>query len=377
NGSSSNDFVKKLFQMLEITSYKNVVCWTRNGDSFIVLDTNQFTKEILPKHFKHSNFASFVRQLNKYDFHKVKLTHDEKLNLKNQYNSPKDTWEFKHPDFKIGNIKSLENIKRKGPNQTRKSNSTFDEQNQEIIKNLIQKNSFLEKSLKYNNDEIKKLNNQYRTVLESLINFKNITDALSNHINILVDCLKKNGIPISSLPISSPIILQSIQLSLPPQNFNQLTALHTSSTNPTNNQLSSQSNNLSQQKTAAQNSSFPFGHSFYVLLVEDDAVCIQLCRKFLIKYGCTVHVVTDGLAAISTVETNKYDLVLMDIIMPNLDGASATSFIRNFDKSTPIIAMTGNIGDNDLANYLRHGMSDILAKPFTKDDLYLILQKHL
>ena len=70
---------------------------------------------------------------------------------------------------------------------------------------------------------------------------------------------------------------------------------------------------------------------FHVLLVEDDNVCIQLCRKFLVKYGCLVTVVTDGLNAISTVEHTKYDLVLMDIVMPNLDGATATSVIRSFD----------------------------------------------
>lgn len=116
---------------------------------------------------------------------------------------------------------------------------------------------------------------------------------------------------------------------------------------------------------------------FHVLLVEDDNVCIQLCRKFLMKYGCQVTVATDGLNAISTVEHTKYDLVLMDIVMPNLDGATATSVIRSFDTKTPIIAMTGNIEDNDLVTYLQNGMSDILAKPFTKDDLYSILSKHL
>ncbi len=117
--------------------------------------------------------------------------------------------------------------------------------------------------------------------------------------------------------------------------------------------------------------------NFHVLLVEDDQVCIQLCRQFLMKYGCTVEVVSDGLSAISLVEKVKYDLVLMDIVMPNLDGASATSIIRSFDRTTPIIAMTGNIQDADLVAYLQHGMSDLLAKPFSKGDLYSILEKYL
>jgi osomolarity two-component system, response regulator SKN7 len=83
--------------MLEDPSYASVVRWGDDGDSFVVLEVRsqsgnvdvgpeidprlsqneKFTKCILPKHFKHSNFASFVRQLNKYDFHKVRQNNEE------------------------------------------------------------------------------------------------------------------------------------------------------------------------------------------------------------------------------------------------------------------------------------------------------------
>ena len=59
--------------MLEDTSFQDVVSWGPHGDCFVVKDMNEFTKSILPRMFKHSNFASFVRQLNKYDFHNVLL----------------------------------------------------------------------------------------------------------------------------------------------------------------------------------------------------------------------------------------------------------------------------------------------------------------
>lgn len=99
---STSDFVKKLYKyvlithlclgriptvadyftrlrMLEDQSFQHVVSWGPQGDCFVVKDMNEFTKSILPRMFKHSNFASFVRQLNKYDFHKVKNTDDNQF----------------------------------------------------------------------------------------------------------------------------------------------------------------------------------------------------------------------------------------------------------------------------------------------------------
>lgn len=67
--------------MLENKAFKDVFCWDSSGTSFLVKDTNEFSRSILPKHFKHCNFASFVRQLNKYDFHKIRSNADENQRL--------------------------------------------------------------------------------------------------------------------------------------------------------------------------------------------------------------------------------------------------------------------------------------------------------
>lgn len=65
--------------MLQDPTVSNTVSWTSTGLSFIVKDPAEFAKYLLPLHFKHGNFASFVRQLNKYDFHKVKSSEDSRL----------------------------------------------------------------------------------------------------------------------------------------------------------------------------------------------------------------------------------------------------------------------------------------------------------
>ncbi|KAG2030082.1 HSF-type DNA-binding-domain-containing protein, partial [Suillus americanus] len=102
-----SDFVKKLYKMLEDHTFSHVVSWGPQGDCFVVKDTNEFTKSILPRMFKHSNFASFVRQLNKYEFHKVKTSDDAQFG--------EHSWTFRHPDFHADRRDALENIKRKVP----------------------------------------------------------------------------------------------------------------------------------------------------------------------------------------------------------------------------------------------------------------------
>lgn len=92
-----------------------------------------------------------------------------------------------------------------------------------------------------------------------------------------------------------------------------------------------------------------------ILLVEDDQTCRRIGGKFLYAFHCSVDSALDGLEAVNKMNGGaKYDLVLMDIIMPNLDGVSATHLIRQFD-TTPIIAMTSNIRSDDISMYFQHG----------------------
>ncbi|KAI5997680.1 HSF-type DNA-binding-domain-containing protein [Pisolithus orientalis] len=76
NMPATSDFLKKLYKILEDQSFPHIVSCGPNGGCFVVKDMNDFTKSILPRMFKHSDFASFIRRLNKYDLHKVKNTDD-------------------------------------------------------------------------------------------------------------------------------------------------------------------------------------------------------------------------------------------------------------------------------------------------------------
>lgn len=66
------DFIRKLYRMVSEEESINLLKWYEEGNSFIITDTLEFSKLVLPAHFKHSNFQSFIRQLNKYGFNKVK-----------------------------------------------------------------------------------------------------------------------------------------------------------------------------------------------------------------------------------------------------------------------------------------------------------------
>lgn len=191
---------------------------------------------------------------------------------------------------------------------------------------------------------------------------------LTSNFQLLIDSLSQQGFKLpGSLNIPKNLLIQK-------QARSSSGSPQSSVSRQTSNQIGISKHNMVDELPTEQQVLRP---GFHVLLVEDDSVCIQLCSKFLRKYGCSVEVVTDGLSAISSLEKQRYDLVLMDIVMPNLDGATATSIVRSFDNETPIIAMTGNIDDQDLVTYLQHGMNDILAKPFTKDDLHSMLIRYL
>ena len=110
----------------------------------------------------------------------------------------------------------------------------------------------------------------------------------------------------------------------------------------------------------------------HVLVAEDNDVNQLVIRAMLAKAGHGCEIVRDGLEAVSMVRTGRFDLVLMDIQMPNLDGLAATRRIRRLDPNVgqiPIIALTAGAMVEDRKAYLEAGMNDYVAKPIDLKEL--------
>lgn len=118
-----------------------------------------------------------------------------------------------------------------------------------------------------------------------------------------------------------------------------------------------------------------------VLIAEDNALLQTLALKQLRKLGLEAHLVTTGYQAVSAATEIAFDLILMDISMPELDGLEATRRIREFEKTigrhTPIIAMTAAAMKSDLQRCRDAGMDDYLAKPVAIEELKAKLQNWL
>jgi len=116
-----------------------------------------------------------------------------------------------------------------------------------------------------------------------------------------------------------------------------------------------------------------------VLLVEDNEVNRKLALHMLKRLGCSVDVATNGREAVEKTASHAYDLVLMDIQMPEMDGIEATRRIREREegsgKHLPIIAMTAHAMEGDRERCLNAGMDDYLSKPVKIERLAQVIEK--
>jgi len=109
-----------------------------------------------------------------------------------------------------------------------------------------------------------------------------------------------------------------------------------------------------------------------ILLAEDNAINALLTRTLLEAEGHVVETVEDGALAVEALKTSNYDLIFMDMRMPNMDGLEATRKIRamsNVPKGLPIIALTANAFDDDRNACFDSGMNDFMTKPVSAEEL--------
>ena len=112
-----------------------------------------------------------------------------------------------------------------------------------------------------------------------------------------------------------------------------------------------------------------------LLLVEDNDINRQVAMEFLADTGAEIENAQNGREAVDLIRQYAFDVVLMDIQMPVMDGLTAAHAIRRFDETTPIIAMTAHAMEGDKEKSLQAGMNDHLTKPIEPMKLYEVLAK--
>lgn len=114
-----------------------------------------------------------------------------------------------------------------------------------------------------------------------------------------------------------------------------------------------------------------------VLLVDDNQINQKVASEILKKAGCEVHVAGNGMEAIIKVIEYSYDIIFMDIQMPEMDGMTATKKIKELriKKLAPIIAMTAYSMEDDKERFLNAGMDDYLPKPINSESIVKIIRK--
>jgi len=117
-----------------------------------------------------------------------------------------------------------------------------------------------------------------------------------------------------------------------------------------------------------------------ILVAEDNSINQKLILKLLEKAGCVIDVAENGKVAVDKVIANDFDLILMDLHMPEMDGYNATTHIRNLSakkRNIPIIAVTAHAIQGEREKCLALGMNEYISKPFYTEELYSKMEQLL
>jgi CheY-like chemotaxis protein len=113
-----------------------------------------------------------------------------------------------------------------------------------------------------------------------------------------------------------------------------------------------------------------------ILLVEDVEFNVFVAEKMLKNWDAVVDIADNGLKAVEKARSNAYDIILMDLQMPVMDGYTASRCIRDLNTAIPIIALTASSSVDIQQKVYDFGMTDYLSKPFNPDELFETIYKY-
>lgn len=114
-----------------------------------------------------------------------------------------------------------------------------------------------------------------------------------------------------------------------------------------------------------------------ILVVEDEESNYDLIRVYLKKYKPIITWAKDGQNAVEVFKNNQFDLILMDIQLPLMNGIEATKIIKEFNNQIPIIAQTAYAMSQDRQKAIDAGCNDYISKPMKRKDLISLIEKHI
>ena len=178
-------FLSKLYHILSNTEFKEIIYWNKEGNGIIIADINKFSTIILPKYYKHSNYSSFIRQLNLYGFHKIQgvIKEGERYehDALNKYSTIEDIRQ-------IIKIKKRRNLMMKYLNKDSKDNvknifkhNNYDDE-ENILNFLLEQNENNIKIINESKKEIEKLEKQNRNLYDELQLYKNGSSIILKNI---------------------------------------------------------------------------------------------------------------------------------------------------------------------------------------------------
>lgn len=117
--------------------------------------------------------------------------------------------------------------------------------------------------------------------------------------------------------------------------------------------------------------------NYKLLIAEDDIFSFEILKYQLAETNAALYHANTGVEAIEMINTEKIDIVILDLQLPEIDGFEVLKIIRQTNKNLPVIAHTAFAFKKEIEKISKHGFSDFILKPYPKEDLYNLLHKYV